>query len=138
MTSRSINLRQWKDDDLEPFAVMNSDPEVMRFMLNSLARGESIALLERLRGAIDQKGWGLWAVDVDGAFAGYTGLSEPTFASHFTPCIEIAWRLRREFWGQGVGYAAALQAESFAFHFLKIPELVSFTTAGNTRSRNLM
>jgi RimJ/RimL family protein N-acetyltransferase len=138
MTSHSIILRQWEDGDLEQFAAMNSDPEVMQFMLKSLTRDESIALLARFRTAIDQKGWGLWAVEVEGAFAGFTGLSEPTFSAHFTPCVEIGWRLRREFWGLGVAYAAALQAESFAFRSLKIPELVSFTTAGNTKSRNLM
>jgi RimJ/RimL family protein N-acetyltransferase len=77
-------------------------------------------------------------VEVDGVFAGFTGLSQPRFEAHFTPCVEIGWRFRREYWGRGIAYAAALQAESFAFDHLKLSELVSFTTASNTRSRRLM
>ena len=81
---------------------------------------------------------GLWAVEVDGAFAGFTGLAETNFKAHFTPCIEIGWRFRREFWGRGIAYSAALAAESFAFQNLKLSELVSFTAAINARSRRLM
>ena len=131
-------LRQWRDDDLEPYAEMNADPEVMRFFPEPLTREESKGALDRHRSLIDKRGWGLWAVEVDGAFAGYTGLAVPAFAAHFTPCVEIGWRLRREFWGRGIAYAAALAAQSFAFESLKLPELVSFTAAINTRSRRLM
>ncbi len=138
MSDPTICLRQWRDDDLGPFAAMNADPEVMRYFPAALTQAESDAVLHRLRAGIDQRGWGLWAVDVDGALAGFTGLSEPKFKAHFTPCVEIGWRLRREFWGRGIAYAAARQAESFAFGPLKLAELVSFTTATNLPSRRLM
>jgi RimJ/RimL family protein N-acetyltransferase len=117
---------------------MNADPEVMRFFLKSLSRMESEAAMERFREAITRRGWGLWAVEVDGAFAGFTGLSEPTFVSDFTPCVEIGWRFRPEYWGTGIACAAAREAEAFAFGPLKLPELVSFTTESNLRSRRLM
>jgi RimJ/RimL family protein N-acetyltransferase len=138
MTSDSILLRQWREDDLEPFAEMNADTEVMRFFPNPLTKAESKEFLMRLRASIEQRGWGLWAVEVEGAFAGFTGLAEPKFVAHFTPCVEIGWRLRREYWGRSIAYTAALAAQSFAFENLKLPELVSFTTAINTRSRRLM
>ena len=32
-------------------------------------------------------------------FAGYVGLAVPRFEAHFTPCVEIAWRLAAQFWG---------------------------------------
>jgi len=131
-------LRQWKDSDLEPFAAMNADPEVMRFFVIRATKEESAASMARFRAAIDQRGWGPWAVDVGGVFAGLISLSKPTFTAHFTPCVEIGWRFRQEFWGQGIAYTAALQAESFAFNTLKLPELVSFTTVSNVRSRRLM
>lgn len=131
-------LRQWRDDDVEPYAEMNADPEVMRFFPKPLTKKESKESLDRLRSRIDQRGWGLWVVEVNSAFAGYTGLAEPTFSAHFTPCVEIGWRLRREYWGRGIAYAAALTAQTFAFERLMLPELVSFTSAINTRSRRLM
>jgi RimJ/RimL family protein N-acetyltransferase len=138
MTSDSILLRQWRDDDLEPYAEMNADTEVMRFFPQPLTKAESKESLMWLRAGIELRGWGLWAVEVEGAFAGFTGLAEPKFVAHFTPCVEIGWRLRREYWGRSIAYTAALATQSFAFDNLKLHELVSFTTAINTRSRRLM
>ena len=135
---RRVLLRQWKDSDLEPYAGMNADPTVMEFFPKPLTFAESAASLARLRGKIDERGWGLWAVEADGKFAGFTGLAEPKFTAHFTPCVEIGWRLRKEFWGQGIAFAAAQQAMTYAFTELKLSELVSFTAQINLRSRRLM
>lgn len=94
--------------------------------------------MDKLRAGIARCGWGLWAVDVDGEFAGFTGLAEPAWETHFTPCVEIGWRFRREFWGRGIAFAAASQAVTYARDTLRLPELVSFTTETNWRSRRLM
>jgi len=94
--------------------------------------------LERLRRAVDERGWGLWAVDVDGVFAGFTGLNTPGFSAHFTPCTEISWRFRREFWGRSLALRAALEAISFGFESLRLAEIVAFTAVANVRSRRLM
>jgi RimJ/RimL family protein N-acetyltransferase len=88
--------------ELEPFAEMNADPEAMRYFPALLTKDESAASMERQPRAIDQRGWGLWAVDVDGVFAGFTGLNVPSFSAPFTPRTEIGWRFRREFWGRGL------------------------------------
>ena len=138
MSEDTIRLRQWRDDDLEPFAAMNADPVVMEFFPRLLTKAECRETLRRLRADIDKRGWGLWAVEADGALAGFTGLAEPKFTAHFTPCVEIGWRLRREFWGRDIALTAARLAQSYAFESLKLPELVSFTAAINTRSRRLM
>lgn len=137
MTS-SILLRQWADSDVEPFASMNADSEVMRFFPRPLTAEESLQTLLRFQQGIAQRGWGLWVVEVEGQFAGFTGLAEPKFTAHFTPCVEIGWRLRREYWGRGIAFAAARQAEAYAFTVLGLDELVSFTAAINVRSWKLM
>lgn len=133
-----ILLRQWRDADLEPFAAINADAEVMRHFSAPLAREESAALFDRLRRGIDECGWGLWAVEVEGRFAGFTGLSVPRFQAAFTPCVEVGWRLGREFWGRSLAYRAALEALQFGFGTLHLEEIVSFTACGNARSRRLM
>src|SRR5687768_16829587 len=84
----SVLLRPWKDSDLAPFAEMNADPEVMHFFPQTLTYEESEKMSQRLRSLIEQRGWGLWAVQVDDAFAGFTGLALPSFTAHFTPCVE--------------------------------------------------
>jgi RimJ/RimL family protein N-acetyltransferase len=134
----SIILRQWNDSDLEPFASMNADAEVMRFFARRWTTEESREAMLRFRQGIEQRGWGLWAVEVDGDFAGFTGLSEPKFSAHFTPCVEVGWRFRQEYWGRGIAFAAAQQAVDYAFSVLRLEHLVSFTTAINLRSRRLM
>ena len=138
MNNETVVLRQWRDADLASFAEMNADPEVMEFLPQRLTFQESEAFLGRIRNSIDQQGWGLWAVEVNGEVAGFTGLARPTFEAIFMPCVEIGWRLRRQFWGRGIGYLAARQAEHFAFAVLGLSELVSFTSTTNGRSRRLM
>ncbi|HVU23908.1 MAG TPA: GNAT family N-acetyltransferase [Opitutus sp.] len=131
-------LRQWRDEDLAPYAAMNADPEVMRHFPAALSFERSRESFERLRAGIAQRGWGLWAVEIGGAFAGFTGIAEPRFTAPFTPCVEIGWRFRREYWGRGLAFVAARLAERYAFETLRLRELVSFTAAGNDRSRRLM
>src|SRR5260221_14784615 len=101
-----IVLRNWQDSDLPGYAFMNADPEVMRYFPRPLSREESGASLNRQRTLIDQRGWGLWVVEVDGAFAGFAGLAVPNFEAPFLPAVEIGWRFRREFWGRNIAYQA--------------------------------
>jgi len=133
-----ITLRQWRDSDLEPYVLMNGDPEVTRYFPSVLSRAQSEASLVRQRALIEQRGWGLWALDVDGAFAGFAGLAIPTFEAPFMPCVEAGWRLRHEYWGRGIAYQGGVQAVAYGFTVLKLPEIVSFTAAVNTPSRRLM
>ena len=133
-----IVLRQWRDSDLDLYAAMNADPEVMRYFPSPLSREQSEASLARQRSLIQQRGWGLWALEVDGDFAGFTGLAIPGFEAPFMPCVEVGWRLRREYWGQGVAYRGALQALEYGFTILKLSEILSFTAAVNLPSRRLM
>ena len=131
-------LRQWKDEDLKPYAAMNADAVVMEYYPRRLTAAQSAESMARQRARIATRGWGLWVVEADGVFAGYTGLAVPGFTAHFTPCVEIGWRLRREFWGRGIAFAAATAVQSYAFAHLQLAELVSFTAAINLRSRRLM
>lgn len=133
-----VKLRQWRDSDLEPYAEMNRDPEVMRYFPETLNLARSEASLQKQRALIEERGWGLWALDVDGLFGGFMGITIPAFAAAFMPCVEIGWRLRREYWGRGIAYRGALQALEYGFGVLQLPEIVSFTSALNIRSRRLM
>ena len=136
--SEQLILRQWTEADLEPYAAMNADPEVMRYFPAPLTREETAASLDRLRRGIDERGWGQWAVEVDGVFAGFTGLSIPSFSAHFTPCTEIGWRFRREFWGRGLASRASREALRVGFESLKLAEIFSFNTPNHDRSRRLI
>ena len=135
-----LRLRQWQEADLPAFAALNADPVAMEFMPKLLTGAESESLASRLRDRISEVGWGLWAVEVVGKapFVGFVGLSVPKFEAHFTPCLEVGWRLAREHWGQGYATEAAEAALAYGFDVLALSEVVSFTAAGNFRSRAVM
>jgi RimJ/RimL family protein N-acetyltransferase len=106
----------------------------------TLSREESDPLAARIEAHFDQHGFGLWAVEVPDVapFAGFVGLSVPRFEAHFTPCVEIGWRLAAEHWGKGYATEGARAVLAFGFETLQLGEIVSFTTTGNLPSRRVM
>jgi RimJ/RimL family protein N-acetyltransferase len=138
-TSRLV-LRRWRDTDRASFAALNADPVVMEHFPATLRREESDDLADRIAAGLDERGWGLWAVEIPGtvAFAGFIGLNPATFAAPFTPAVEVGWRLAREHWGSGYATEGARAALTFGFDALALEEIVSFTTHGNARSRRVM
>ncbi len=133
-------LRPWRDDDLEAFATLVGDARVMEFFPSTLDRGQSDALAMRIRAHIAEHGFGFWAVEIPGVvdFAGFCGLAHARFEAHFTPCVEIGWRLRSEFWGRGYATEAARAALDYGFTQLALGEIVAFAVPANTRSRRVM
>jgi RimJ/RimL family protein N-acetyltransferase len=133
-------LRTWRPADREPFAQMNADPDVMEHMVAPLSREESDAFVDRIEDHFARHGYGLWAVEVRGTapFAGFVGLMVPSFDAHFTPAVEIGWRLSRSAWGHGYASEAARAVLREAFTTIALEELVSFTLPANTRSWSVM
>lgn len=133
-------LRQWRAEDLDAFAALNADPRVMAFYPAVLDRAASDAMAAKIRAEIGQRGWGFWAVEVKGGapFIGFVGLHVPGVTLPFSPCVEIGWRLAHEQWGHGYATEAARAALRVAFERLALPEVVSFATESNTRSRRVM
>jgi RimJ/RimL family protein N-acetyltransferase len=133
-------LRRWRDSDREPFARLNADPCVMEFFPRPLSPDESDLLVNRIETHFEQHGFGLYAAELleDQVFIGYIGLAVPNFSAHFTPCVEIGWRLAAAHWGRGLATEGAREVVRLAFEELGLQELVSFTVPGNLRSRRVM
>ena len=140
LVTKRLRLRLWRDEDLPAFAALNSDSRVMQYMLKRLDRVESDAFAERIKENFARSGFGLWAVEVMGIadFIGFTGLSVPRFEAHFTPCVEIGWRLASDYWGYGYATEVACAARDHRFGQLGLREIVSFTVPANQRSRKVM
>lgn len=139
VTDRLV-LRRWRDDDREPFAAMNADPVVMEHFVSPLTREESDGFVDRIEAHFDRHGWGLWAVEITDTaeFAGYVGLAPATFDAHFTPTVEVGWRLAAHAWGHGYASEAARAAVDDGFARARLPEIVSFTAKTNVRSQRVM
>src|SRR5712692_5650934 len=137
LSSGRVCLRRWRDEDREAFAAMNSDARVMEFFRSRLSRVQSDAMVDRIQKHFSEHGFGLWAIEVPGVapFIGFAGLAVTLFTAHFTPCVEVGWRLAFEHWGHGYATEAARLALGYGFGTLALPEVVSFTSATNHRSR---
>lgn len=140
LTTERLILRPWRESDLEPFAAMNADPEVMRFFPRRLDREQSDAMAHRLSQFLDENGWGLWAVEVPDVapFIGFIGLAPPPFEAHFTPAVEVGWRLDKAYWGRGYAPEGARAVLDYAFGTLGLDEVVSMTIAPNEPSQRVM
>jgi len=133
-----LRLRPWIDDDFERLAAMCSDPRVMEFFPSIFSREETEALWKRIHEHFARYGFGPWAMEVEGKCAGLLGLNWVPFETHFTPCVEIGYRLRTEFWGRGLATEAGQAALQYGFECLDLREIVAFTTLANKRSRRVM
>ncbi len=133
-------LREWRAEDFDPFARMCADPRVMEFFPATLTLEETAAAMQRGRAHWERYGFGWWAAELKetGAFIGFIGLAVPAFEAHFTPCVEIGWRLAAEYWGHGLATEGARASLRYGFETLGLAEIVSFTTMRNVRSRRVM
>ncbi|RAX01421.1 MULTISPECIES: GNAT family N-acetyltransferase [unclassified Photorhabdus] len=139
-TDRLI-MRAWREEDRLPFCYLNSNVEVMEYFPTTLTAEQSNTMVDRIIQRFEQQGgWGLWAVELKetGDFIGFVGLNIPIAELPFSPCVEIAWRLNKPFWGRGYANEAARKALNFAFTQLKLEEIVAFTTISNLRSQKVM
>jgi ribosomal-protein-alanine N-acetyltransferase len=141
LTTERLLLRVWRDADREPFAGMNADRRVMEHFPSVQNREQSDAFVERIAARFARHGYGLWAVqprDGTAEFVGFVGLQHIRFEAHFTPAVEIGWRLAHAAWGHGYATEAAHAVVRFAFDDIGLPELVSMTAVANERSRQVM
>ncbi len=133
-------LRRWREADLAPFRRMNADPEVMRFFAGPQDAEQSDATARRLMDFAEAAGIGPWAVELPGEapFIGFVGCWPTRPQLPFAPAIEIGWRLDKRYWGRGYAPEAARAALADAFRRLAAREIVAYTSAGNTPSRQVM
>lgn len=133
-------LRAWRETDLPPFVALNSDPEVMAHFPSTLDESETLEIVKRIRIHFERHDFGLYALErrEDERFLGFVGLNWVPFESHFTPAVEIGWRLAQHAWGAGYASEAASAVLRYAFEVLNMPEVVSFTVPANTRSTAVM
>lgn len=133
-------MRRWREEDREPFAAMNADPEVMEHFPAPLTREESDVFVDKIEAQFDRLGYSLWALEVreSGEFIGFAGLALQTFDAPFLPAVEIGWRLARPAWGHGYATEAAGRAVKYAVEETDLEGIISMTAVSNVRSQAVM
>lgn len=140
LTTKRLILRPWRAEDLEPFAKMNADARVMEYFPSVKSFEESAEEYTRIVDNFSKRLYGFWAAEVPGVadFIGFIGLHYTNFAAHFTPCVEIGWRLSYDHWGKGYATEGAKACLKKGFEELMLDEIVSFTATPNLRSQAVM
>lgn len=140
LRTERLTLRRWRDEDRAPFAAINADPVAMEQMPSLPDRAESDAMVERIEACFADEGFGLWVVErrEGGGAMGFVGLWPARFDAHFTPAVEVGWRLATESWGHGYATEAARASIADGFERLGLDEIVSFTSVGHRRSVRVM
>ena len=140
LETERLKLRAWQESDLQPFAELNADKDVMLYFPSVLTREQSDNLADKFQHLILDHGWGFWAVELKatGQFIGFTGLNIQPEQFIFSPCVEIGWRFAKQYWHQGYATEAANACLKFAFETLQLKEVVSFTAVHNTASEHVM
>ena len=138
-TSR-LKLTVFSQSHLSELVRLNADPEVMRYFPATLSSEESAALLQRIIEHQRINGYSLFALHLkeSDAFVGWCGLMKVPFSAHFSPAVEIGWRLNKIFWGKGLTPEAAKSVLRFGFLELGLSEIVSFTAELNQPSIRVM
>jgi RimJ/RimL family protein N-acetyltransferase len=140
LRTERVLLRPWRDEDVTAFAAMSADPAIMEFLRPFPDRAASEAWAARARAHWQDHGFGQWVVEVPGvaSFIGVVGLARISYEAHFTPAVEIAWRLARAYWGRGYAGEAAQAALDYGLNRLGLAEIVAVTVPANSRSRRVM
>lgn len=138
-TERLI-LRQWQARDHATFIKMGLDPDVMKYFPRCLTPEESLNFVDSVTSFIDKNGWGFGAIELKQMheFIGFIGLRSQPTQFDFAPCMEIAWRLAKQFWQKGYATEGTQAVLDYAFNMLKLNEVISFTASVNTPSETVM
>jgi len=140
LRTSQLVLRPWRDEDIADFAEMSADPVVMEYLLPLSERGLSAdTWVARKRAHWEEHGFGQWVVELPGeaSFIGVVGLETVSYDAHFTPAVEVAWRLVRAYWGRGYATEAAKAALDYGFGEVGLGEIVALTVPANQRSRRV-
>jgi RimJ/RimL family protein N-acetyltransferase len=131
-----VLLRQWRPADAEPFAALNADPEVARYLRGPMTREDSDELIARIRAHWDEHGFGLYAMEVKdtGSFAGFAGLAIPSFLPEMLPAVEVGWRLARAPWGHGYATEGARACLAHGFGELDLEQILALIDPRNGAS----
>lgn len=140
LSTERLRLRAWRDDDLDAYAALCADPEVMLHLRGPMTRAAAADQIKAFEHHWADEGFGLWCATLKPTdeCIGFIGLAVPQFLPEVLPAVEIGWRLARPAWGQGLATEGARATVDFAFGPLGLDRIISITLPENRGSWNVM
>lgn len=137
LETERLRLRPLRAGDIDAYAAMCADPEVMRYLGDqaALSREDAWRQLAMLVGHWHLRGFGMWAVEerATASFIGRVGLHFP----EGWPDREVGWAIDRRYWGRGLAFEAARASLTHAFGVLGWARVISLIDPANHRSIRL-
>jgi RimJ/RimL family protein N-acetyltransferase len=138
ITTDRLRLRAFQANDLDSYAAMQANPEVMRYLVmgRTSTRAEVWRTMAASLGGWALRGYGMWACEriYDGKFVGSAGVFQPLD----WPEPEISYSLDQPFWGQGFATEAATAARDWLFEHLPLTRAASFIRPDNHASKHVV
>ena len=138
ITTARLRLRAFRSNDLNAYAAMQANPEVMRYLVRgrTATAAEVWHTMASSLGGWALRGYSTWACEkIEGdVFIGSVGIFEPLD----WPEPEIAYSLDRPFWGQGYATEAAGAARDWLFANFQFKRAASFIRPDNVSSKRVV
>jgi len=138
VTTERLRLRAFRADDLDAYAAMQANPEVMRYLVmgRTSTPAEVWRTIASSLGGWALRGYSMWACEKidDGAFIGSVGIFQPLD----WPEPELAYSLDQPFWRQGFATEAATAARDWFFGHFPFPRAASFIRPQNDASKRVI
>jgi RimJ/RimL family protein N-acetyltransferase len=132
LTTSRLELRRWRETDLDEHAAMIADPEVNRYVGGPTDRASAWRQIAIFIGHRELRGWTSSVVveRQSGRLVGRAGLWQP----EGWPGVEVGWILKPSVWNQGYATEIGHAVRDYAFGNLHIPHLVSLIHPENHAS----
>lgn len=134
-------LREWRNDDVDAFLAINTDPRVMEFLGPPQTREEVMSAIDRQRGYQQRYGHCYWPIErkSDERLLGFCGIQPEPPGTPIAGRPDIGWRLAADVWGKGYALEAARAVIDWGFANLHAEQaLWAITVPANRRSWGLM
>lgn len=136
--TKRLRLREFNMEDLEALTLLDSDPEVMRYISDGRPREANViesSLKLTLEYYRNHPGLGVWANELrDGTMIGWACLKN----LDKTEEIEVGYRYYKAHWGQGYATEAAQALVQHGFESIELQEIVGITHPGNLASQRVL
>lgn len=139
LTNR-LRLRSWRQSDVNEWARLCADAEVMRYFPGVLDIMEATNWIDRQQRTETRHGYCFWVLErrSDDQFLGMTGLHPLTLQRVPDGSVEVGYRLYKAFWNQGYATEAARACATYADQQLQLPELYAVASKINAPSIRVM
>ncbi|WP_119343853.1 GNAT family N-acetyltransferase [Facilibium subflavum] len=140
LETKRLILRTWRQTDLPLMSEINQNPKVMYYFPERQSIMQTKAFIDKCMDHYKKHGFTFYALELKGTgeFIGFTGIAQVGFVSHFTPAVEIGWRLAYRHWGEGFAPEAAQAVLTLGFDCFHLPEIIAFCVKENQNSRRVM